>query len=94
MRRKKERGFVRLGTAIIKIKTKINIQPAVAIIVGNRCARERPLRRVGKPKRVELLFELAVALVQKQQRAALANDNQVLAAIIVNIRKKRASRIF
>src|SRR3984957_4244987 len=91
---KRRRGFVRLGPAIIKIKTKINIQPAVAIIVGNRCARERPLLRVGKSKSVELLFELAVAFVQKEQRAALANDNEVVAAIIVNIRKERASRIF
>src|SRR6202035_1024804 len=88
---KRRGGFVRLGTAVVKIKTEVNIQPTVAIIIGNRCASERPSGRIGKPKCVDLLFELAVALVQKQQRAALANNDQVLPAIVINIRKKRAS---
>ena len=52
------------------------------------------MRNVRELKRVRLQAKPPFALVEEQQRAVGSNDKEILAAIIVKIRKKSARRIF
>ena len=81
---------VLIGALIVDVKTKIDIRPAVAVIVGNSRPGERSLWSIGKLKRAWFLEKLAAALVQKQKRAARAHDDRILPPIIVEVGKQRA----
>src|SRR5208282_1324019 len=88
------RGILVLVCAlIINVEAKVNVQPAIAVIVGNGRSRESPLRRVGEFERVGPLTKLAAAFVQKQQWTTRAYNDQVLLAVVINVGKKRAGRI-
>ena len=86
--------FILIGALIIDVKAEINIQPAIAIVVGGRRASESSLRRVGELKRVGLEAKLAAALVQEQQRTGGAHHDQILAAVVVEIGENRAGGVF
>lgn len=79
---------------VIDVQTKIYVEPAIAIIIGNSGSGERALRWVGKLEGVRLLMKSCVALIEKKQRAVVANDNQILAAVVVDVDEKRAGGVF
>ena len=85
--------FVLIGSLIIKIQTEIYVQPPITIVVGDGRTRERLLWRLGKVKCIGLVSEFAAPLIEKQHRPPSAYHNQILLAIIIEICKKRTSRI-
>src|SRR5579863_212486 len=100
VRRTVFRGVVRDGilvlirALVIGVETEINIQPAVAVIIGQGGAGESSLRWLREMKRVSLAPKPSAALIQEQQRAVGAHDDHVLAAVVIEIPKQRARRVF
>ena len=88
-----KRIFVLVCSLVIGVETKINIQPAIAVVVGNGGAGESPLRGIGELERAGLLSKLSVAFIQEQKRTAGAHDDYILATAIVEVGKERARRI-
>ena len=86
--------FVLIRALVITVKAKIDIEPAVAVVVGGCRAGEGSLGRVGELKRVGLEAEFAATLIQKQERPAGAHDDQILASGVGEVGENRASRIF
>src|ERR1700722_20276608 len=82
--------FVLIRATVINVEAEINVQPTVAIIVGDGGSCERSLRRVRELESIRLLPEPAVSFVHEKQGATRAHDNQVLTAIVVEIGKQRA----
>jgi len=86
--------LVLLRALVIDIETKINVEPSVAVIIRNGRASKRSLRWIRKPKCIGLLNKLAAALIQKQHRPGGADDNQILASVIIDIDKQRGTPCF
>src|SRR5262249_21060274 len=61
----RRRILVLIGALILDIEAKVNVEPPIAIIVGNRCPGESTLRRACKTKRIWLLTKLPTTLVEK-----------------------------
>ena len=57
--------FVLVRALVIEVEAEVDVQPAVAIVVGHGGTREGPLRRGGKLKRLSLPAELATTFIQK-----------------------------
>src|SRR5271156_1720143 len=64
----RSRVFVLIRALVIDVEAEINVEPAVAVIVGGRRAREGSLRRNRELKRIRLEAELAAAMIQEQLR--------------------------
>ena len=90
----RRRIFVLPRALVVGVEAEVNVEPAVAIVVGGGRSGESSLRRVRELERVGLLAKLAAAFVQKQQRAVGAHHDHVLTAIIVEIGEERAGRVF
>ena len=88
------RIFVLIRALIVGVEAEVDIEPAVAIVVGGGRAGERSLRRIGELKRVGLEAKFAAALIQEQQRTVGAYDDQILPAVVVEVGENRAGRIF
>ncbi len=86
--------FVLAGALIEDVETEIDVEPAVAIVVGYGCAGEGALRRRGEVEGVWLLVKFSVAVVQEEQRAVGADYDEVLAAVIVNVDEEGAGGVF
>src|SRR5208283_2782764 len=86
----RNRILVLIRALVIDIQTEVNVEQAIAIIVGGGRTREGPLRRIGKLKRIRLLAEFATALVQEQERAVRPYDHQVLAPVVIKVGNNRA----
>ena len=86
--------FVLPRALVIGVQAEVNVEPSIAVVVGNGRAGERSLRRVRELERVRLLPKLAAAFIQKQQRAVGAHHDHVLAAVVVEIGEQRAGRVF
>src|SRR5580700_5455423 len=86
--------FVLIGSLVIDIEAKINVEPAVTVVVGDGSAGESSLRRVGEMKRIGLLAKLSAALVEEQKRAVRAHNYNVLASVVVEVGKKSAGGVF
>src|SRR5881628_841722 len=48
----RRRIFVLIRTLVIKVETEINVEPAIAVIIGDGGAGEGSLRRIAEPKRI------------------------------------------
>ena len=79
---------------IIEIEAEINIQIAVAIVIGYGCASEGALRRLSKAKCVLLLAEPAATLILIKHRAIGPNYHEVLTAIVIKISKQGTRGVF
>src|SRR5258706_12040485 len=86
----RNRILVLVGSLVIDVQTKIDIQPPIEVIVSDGRASKGSLRRVGESKRIGLWPKLAAALFQKQKRAVGTHDNYILASIVVEVGKERA----
>src|SRR5208282_3912051 len=64
------------------VETEINVQAAVAVIVGHGSMRERSRRSIHKVERIAPLLKLSIALI---------DDQEVLEPLILEIRKERTS---
>src|SRR5277367_4589218 len=78
---------------IVGIEAEVDIETSVAIVVGYSRMRERSLGRTVKPESIALGREGAVALIQKEQGAASANDKKILAPLVLEIGKQGAGGI-
>jgi len=85
-----KREVVLLDPLIVIIQTEVNIQAPVAIVIAEGCAGEGSLRRLRESKRVGLQTELPIPLIEKEQRSAGGDDDQILIAIVADVREKRA----
>ena len=88
-----DRIFVLIGALIINVETKINIQPAVAVIIGDGRAGECSLWNIGELKRSRFLAKCSAALVQEQERSARTHDYNILKPVIIEVCKERTRRI-
>ena len=61
--------MILIEAEVVAIQAKINVEPAIAVIVGNRSVRECALWGFAKLKASRLQLEFAVALIQEKQRA-------------------------
>src|SRR6266446_316898 len=78
---------------IVGVQTKINVHPTVAVVIRDRRARKRSLRRSGKMKCIWPQAEFSASHIQKQQWPARPYNNQVLPAVVINVGKQRARRV-
>jgi len=79
-----------LAQALIKaVGAEVDVEQAVAIVVGHGCAGEGALRRACELKGVRLQFEGSIAAIGEEQRPAGADDNQVLAARVGEVGEDR-----
>src|SRR5208283_862269 len=90
----RHRIAVLIRSLVVGIKTEIDVQPAIPVIICDSGASESALRDVSKPKRVALQMEFCASLIKEQKRATRTNNDQILAAIIVNVGEQGASRVF
>src|SRR6267143_1319327 len=86
--------LVLISALVIDIEAKIDVQPAVAIVICHCGAGEGSRWSAGKSKSVRLLAEPASTFIQKQQRAVGADDDEILASIIVDVNKEGAGGVF
>jgi hypothetical protein len=82
-----------IGALVVDVEAEVDVEPAVAVVVGDGCAGERALWFVGEMERVWLELKFSVAVVEKQQRAACANDDRVLASGVGKIGEERAGGV-
>src|SRR5256885_276776 len=66
----------------------------VAMVICHCGAGEGSRWSAGKSKSVRLLAEPASTFIQKQQRAVGADDDEILASIIVDVNKEGAGGVF
>src|SRR5690242_15564266 len=81
------------STLIVDVEAEINVEPAIAVVVGGSRAGEGSLRRRSKLKRVRPLAKFAAALIKKQKRPIGAHHDQVLTAVVIEIGEDGACRI-
>jgi hypothetical protein len=80
-------------TQVIHVRAEVDIETAVAIVVGQRGVRKRSLRRPGKSESIPLKRERTISLVQEEQRAGAADDQEVLKSFILKVREQSARGI-
>ena len=85
--------FVLIGALIVDVQTEVDIEVAIAIVVGDRRSGEGSLRRLREMKCVRLLAKLSLPFVHVKHRAVGADDDQVLVATVAEIRKQRAGSV-
>ena len=90
----RRRILILVRALVIDVEAEVDIEPAVAVVIGHRCAGKRSLRRRSELKRIRLLAKLAAAFIQEQHRAVCPHDDQVLPSVVVDIDKKRARGVF
>ena len=90
----RRRILVLVGALVIDVEAKVDIQPAVAVIIGNRGSCKCSLRRRSELKRVRLLAELSAALVQEQHWASRPNHDQILPPVVIDVDNQRARCVF
>ncbi len=78
---------------IVTVKTEINVEFTVTVVVGDGCMGEGALRRARKAERVSLACEGAVAAVEKEERSSAAHHKKVLQAVVAEVRKERAGGV-
>ena len=78
---------------VVDVAAEVEIQAAVAIVIGRGDAGERALRRRREAERIGQPGEPALAVVQKQQRLVGADQHQVLVAGVAQIDEQRAGRV-
>ena len=86
----RRRVVVLIEAEIIGVETKVDVEAAIAIVVGQSGMGECAQRRLGEGKRARLVFELSVALIDEEKRAGIAYDEQILQATIFEIGEQRA----
>src|SRR3984893_9147209 len=90
----RHRVAILVGALVKRVETKINVQPAVAIIICNGGSRERTSRRIFKAKRIRLDTKFSAAKIAKQQWTVRTHHNHILAAAVVEISEQCARSIF
>ncbi len=78
---------------IVHIEAEVDIQAAVAVVVGNGGVGEGSLGRAREAEGVAPKRESAIALVDEEQGAGGAHDEQILEAAIVEIGEESARGI-
>src|SRR5208283_3685554 len=86
----RRRILVLVGALVVDVEAEVDIQPAVAVIIGNRRSRKGALWRGSELKRIRLLAKLAAALVQEQHRAVCPHHDQILTPVIIDVDQERA----
>ena len=86
--------FVLIRALVIGVKAEINIEPAIAIVIGGRRACESSLWRIRELKGIRLEAKFAPALVEEQERTGGADDNQILTAVVVEVRENGTGGVF
>src|ERR1700736_6056981 len=90
----RHRITILVGALIKRVQAKINIQPAVTVIIRNGGSRERASRRIFKVKCIRLDSKFSSAKIAKQQRAVRTYHDHILAPTVIEIREEGARRIF
>ena len=75
---------------IVGVSAEVDIQASVTVVVGERGVSESASWRGGEFECVALELEAAIALIDEKQRAAAADDKQILTAPVVEICKQSA----
>ena len=78
---------------VVHVHTEVNVEAAVAIIVGHGSVRERSLWRTGKLEGVGLHGKGPVALIEKEHGTGAANDEKVLKSRIPKVDEQGAGGI-
>src|SRR5439155_14371428 len=81
---------VAVESAVIAVKAEVDIEPAVAVVVGERRSGKGPLRLLGEPEGFRHQAEPTVPLVQKKQRPSIGYNDKVLVAVVVQVGEQRA----
>src|SRR6185437_7175655 len=82
------------GTLVIDVETEVDVEPAIAIVIGDGGAGEGALRRGCELKRIRPLAELAASQVGKKERTVGPRHDQILTAVIIEVGENGAGGIF
>ena len=84
--------MVLVQAEIIAVEAEINIETPVAIIVREGGLCESSLRRLVELESIALEGESSISLVQKEQRPAAANHQEILEPFVLEVCKQCAGR--
>ena len=93
------RVMIRDGVAIlvlaleISVGAKVEIEPAVAIVIGGSHPGEAPLRVGAKVKSIRPEREGSIALIEKEDRTGRAQDHQILQTAVAEIEEQSAGGV-
>src|SRR5256885_5821948 len=74
---------------VITVKAEVDIEPAVTVVIGDGCVRERALRRPRELESVGLESELSVAIDRKSTR--LNSSHLVISYAVFCLKKKQSA---
>src|SRR5262249_26201897 len=72
---------------VVRIQTKVDVQPAFAVVASERGSGKSPLRRIGEPEGLRREAEFARAGVAEKKGPIGANHNQILSAVVIHVRE-------
>src|ERR1035437_2671952 len=82
------RVVILVQAEIVHIKAEVDIETAIAIVVGHRRMGECSLRGTGELEGIALKGEGAVALILEEQGAGATNYEKVLASFVIEVGKQ------
>ena len=87
--RHRRAGLLLAGAEEVGIDAEIDVEEAVAIVVGHRQAGEDALQRRVEAERAGDRREAALAVVGEQQRLRAGGQHQILIAVVVDVGEQR-----
>ena len=86
--RHRRAGLFLAGAEEVGVDAEIDVEEAVAIVVGHRQAGEQALQRLVEGERAGDRRERALAVVDEQQRLRAGGQHQILIAVVVDVREQ------
>ena len=84
---------VLIHSLVVAVQAEIDVEPSVAVVVGQGDSGKGPLRWLGKAERLRLMLKRPVPKVPKEQRAARPYHDQVLVTVVINIGERGAGSV-
>ena len=78
-------GLVLADADEVAVGAQVQVDEAVAVVVRHRRRGQRSLQRLLELERVRVAGEVALAVVDEEQRAAAREQDQVLVAVVVHV---------
>ena len=85
--------FLLAGAEKVRIDAEIQIEKAVAVVVGHRDGGQDALQRLTEAKRVRDVREAAFAIIDEEQRLRPGGEHEVLVAVVLDVDEQRLRRV-
>ncbi len=84
--------MILVESEIVTVKTEVDVEASIAIVVGDGGMGEGSLRGLHKLEGIRFARKFASSLVQEEQRSVGANYEKILHTFVLEIGKERAGR--